>query len=47
MIIKNITEKQISETGTILPFKKNIFPNKTDKIFTLVSHFCQNTESIM
>ena len=28
MIIKDITEKQISTTGTILPFKKNIFPNK-------------------
>jgi len=25
MIIKDITEKQISTTGTILPFKKNIF----------------------
>ena len=32
MIIKDITEKQISTTGTILPFKKkNIFPNKIDK----------------
>ena len=37
MIIKNITEKQIPATGTILPFKKkNIFPNKIDKTIEIV-----------
>ena len=36
MIIKDITEKQISTTGTILPFKKNIFPNKIDKTIEIV-----------
>jgi len=36
MIIKNITEKQISKTDTILPFKKNIFPNKIDKTIEIV-----------
>ena len=36
MIIKDITGKQISTTGTILPFKKNIFPNKIDKTIEIV-----------
>jgi len=36
MIFKNITGKQISETGTILPFKKNIFPNKINKTIEIV-----------
>ena len=36
MIIKDITEKQISTTGTILPFKKNIFPNKFNKTIEIV-----------
>ena len=37
MIIKDITEKQISTTNTILPFKKkNIFPNKIDKTIEIV-----------
>jgi len=36
MIIKDITEKQISTTGTILPFKKSIFPNKIDKTIEIV-----------
>ena len=36
MIIKDITEKQISTTGTILPFKKNIFPNKINKTIEIV-----------
>ena len=37
MIIKNITGKQISTAGTILPFKKNIFPNKIDKTIEIVT----------
>ena len=36
MIIKDITGKQISTTGTILPFKKNIFPNKINKTIEIV-----------
>ena len=36
MIIKDITEKQISTTCTILPFKKNIFPNKINKTIEIV-----------
>ena len=36
MIIKDITAEQISTTGTILPFKKNIFPNKINKTIEIV-----------
>jgi len=36
MIIKDITEKQISTTGTILPFKKNIFPIKINKTIEII-----------
>ncbi len=36
MIIKNITGKQVSTTDSILPFKKNIFPNKIDKKIEIV-----------
>ena len=36
MIIKDITEKQISTTDATLPFKKNIFPNKIDKTIEIV-----------
>ena len=36
MIIKNITGKQVSTTSTILPFKKNIFPNKINKTIEIV-----------
>jgi len=38
MIVKDITEKQISTTDVTLPlpFKKNIFPNKIDKTIEIV-----------
>ena len=37
MIIKNITEKQITKKGTILPFRKNnLFPIKIDKSIEIV-----------
>ena len=37
MIIKNITDKPISTTAAILPFKKkNIFPIKIDKSIEIV-----------
>ena len=37
MIIKDITEKQISAPGTILPSKKNgIFPIKINKSIEIV-----------